>query len=153
LVSLLVWVSPVVPLPQSKILETSVKTRDRCYDLKNIFAEKWGENMAFFVQNTVSFFTKFGSQNWFLRKCHFFRRKWVKIEETCDHSRNPGVSFWTATINWDADCISELKYVEKIICAQRAILNITPGPQGWNLSPRGEVHPFVHPQGWTLSTV
>jgi hypothetical protein len=23
----------------------------------------------------------------------------------------------------------------------------------WNLSPRGIVHPFVHPQGWTLSTV
>jgi hypothetical protein len=34
---------------------------------------------------------------------------------------------------------------------QRAILNFTPGgelgPQGGNLSPRGEVHPFVHPQG------
>jgi hypothetical protein len=39
---------------------------------------------------------------------------------------------------------------------QRAILNFTPrgelGPQGWNLSPRGNVHPFVHPTGWTLST-
>jgi hypothetical protein len=33
---------------------------------------------------------------------------------------------------------------------QRAILNFTPGTQGWNLSPRGSVHPFVHPQGWTL---
>jgi hypothetical protein len=27
------------------------------------------------------------------------------------------------------------------------------GPQGWTLSPRGNVHPFVHPQGWTLFTV
>jgi hypothetical protein len=27
------------------------------------------------------------------------------------------------------------------------------GHQGWNLSPRGNVHPFVHPQGETLSTV
>jgi hypothetical protein len=27
----------------------------------------------------------------------------------------------------------------------RAILNFTPGGQEWNLSPRGEVHPFVHP--------
>jgi hypothetical protein len=26
-------------------------------------------------------------------------------------------------------------------------------PQGWTFSPRGNVHPFVHPQGWTLSTV
>jgi hypothetical protein len=32
----------------------------------------------------------------------------------------------------------------------RTILNFTPGPQGWILSPRGNVHPFVHPQGWTL---
>jgi hypothetical protein len=35
----------------------------------------------------------------------------------------------------------------------RAILNFTPGPQGIsspvgvNLAPRGEVYPFVHPQG------
>jgi hypothetical protein len=27
----------------------------------------------------------------------------------------------------------------------RAILDITPGPQGWNLSPKGNVHPFVRP--------
>jgi hypothetical protein len=32
---------------------------------------------------------------------------------------------------------------------QRAILNFTPGPQGWNLSPWGNDHPFVHPQGWS----
>jgi hypothetical protein len=37
-------------------------------------------------------------------------------------------------------------------CKQRAILNFTSGPKGWtwNLSPRGNVHPFIHPQGWTL---
>jgi hypothetical protein len=27
------------------------------------------------------------------------------------------------------------------------------GPHGWNLSPRGNVRPFVHPWGWTLSSV
>jgi hypothetical protein len=26
------------------------------------------------------------------------------------------------------------------------------GPQGWSLSPRGNVHAFIHPQVWTLST-
>jgi hypothetical protein len=26
-------------------------------------------------------------------------------------------------------------------------------PQGWTLSPRGNVHLFVHPQGWIHSTV
>jgi hypothetical protein len=31
--------------------------------------------------------------------------------------------------------------------------NFTPCPQGLNLSPRGNVHPFVHPQGWTHSTL
>jgi hypothetical protein len=25
------------------------------------------------------------------------------------------------------------------------------GPQMWNLSPRGNVHPFICPQGWTFS--
>jgi hypothetical protein len=29
----------------------------------------------------------------------------------------------------------------------RAILNFTPGPQGWNLSPSGNVPPFVHTPG------
>jgi hypothetical protein len=29
----------------------------------------------------------------------------------------------------------------------RAILNFTPGPQGRTLSPMGNVHPLVHPQG------
>jgi hypothetical protein len=29
----------------------------------------------------------------------------------------------------------------------RAILNFTPGPQGGILSPRGNVHTFVHPKG------
>jgi hypothetical protein len=30
---------------------------------------------------------------------------------------------------------------------RRAILNLTPGPQGWNLSPRENIHPFVPPRG------
>jgi hypothetical protein len=24
------------------------------------------------------------------------------------------------------------------------------GPHGWNLSPRGNNHPFIHPQRWTF---
>jgi hypothetical protein len=53
------------------------------------------------------------------------------------------------------------------VWGQRAILNFTPGPpganftrprdelgpQGCNLSPRDNVHPLVHPLGWTLSNV
>jgi hypothetical protein len=38
------------------------------------------------------------------------------------------------------------------ITMQRAILNFNPGPQGWNLSPRGNARPVIQPQGWTLST-
>jgi hypothetical protein len=38
-------------------------------------------------------------------------------------------------------------YESRRIGTLRVILNITPGPQGWNLSPRGNVHPFVHSQG------
>jgi hypothetical protein len=45
-------------------------------------------------------------------------------------------------------------YIHWILCRNvsndamlRDILNFTPGPQGWNLSSRGNVHPFVHPPG------
>jgi hypothetical protein len=31
------------------------KIRDRCYDFKNIFAEKFGENIGVFSQTTASF--------------------------------------------------------------------------------------------------
>jgi hypothetical protein len=34
-------------------------TRDRCYDFKNIFAEKFGEKMAFLTENKANFFKKF----------------------------------------------------------------------------------------------
>jgi hypothetical protein len=35
----------------------------------------------------------------------------------------------------------------RLATTQRAILNFTPGPQGWTFSPRGNVHPFVHSPG------
>jgi hypothetical protein len=44
-------------------------------------------------------------------------------------------------------------FCKKMFAKMRGILNFTPGPQGWNLSPWGNLHPFVHSQGWTLSTV
>jgi hypothetical protein len=46
-----------------------------------------------------------------------------------------------------------VKYLQELAKIQRAILNFTPGPQGLNLSPRGEVHPLIHPQGLTLFIV
>jgi hypothetical protein len=58
------------------------QNRDRCYDFKNIFANKFGEKMAFFVQNTNSL-----SKIWIIIlffnyiKTPFFRRKLAKIAE------------------------------------------------------------------------
>jgi hypothetical protein len=49
--------------------------------------------------------------------------------------------------------IGKSRLIYKDVCKiktsnQRAILNFTPGPQGLNMSPRGNVHPFG-----TLSTI
>jgi hypothetical protein len=55
-------------------------------------------------------------------------------------------------VNSPEKLVDAMSILFKVI-AQRAILNLTPGPQGRisplgvNLAPRGEVHPFVHPQG------
>jgi hypothetical protein len=35
-----------------------IYTRDRCYDFKNIFAQKLGKILAFSFQTITSFFTK-----------------------------------------------------------------------------------------------
>jgi hypothetical protein len=63
-------------------------------------------------------------------------------------------SFWGGTLRRSSDRPRLLKTQHTLLYwdqgDQRAILNFTPGPQRWNLSPRGEVHPFLHPQGWTL---
>jgi hypothetical protein len=32
------------------IASSDINNRDRCYDLKNIFAKKFGEKMAFFLE-------------------------------------------------------------------------------------------------------
>jgi hypothetical protein len=50
--------------------------RGRCYDFKNVFAEKFGENMGgvFFAQMTASFL-KIDHNIGFWEKRRFFRRK------------------------------------------------------------------------------
>jgi hypothetical protein len=59
----------------------SIGPRDRCYDLKNIFAEKFGENIGRFF--AVYIYCK----NWIVTM--FFRRKLAKIAEISDHSVDP----------------------------------------------------------------
>jgi hypothetical protein len=51
--------------------------RDRCYAFKNIFAEKFGENIGVFRSNYSWFFQKF--DHWFLDKLQFFRLNLAKI--------------------------------------------------------------------------
>jgi hypothetical protein len=64
-------------------------TRDRCYDFKNIFAEKIGKKLAFYAQNKAKL-----CKNWiitlvFEKNANFFRRKLAKIAENCDHNIDP----------------------------------------------------------------
>jgi hypothetical protein len=66
---------------------------DRCYDFKNIFAEKFSENIGVFAQTTASF-CKNCDHNIFFRKRQFFRRKLAKLAENCDHNIDP----WSACL-------------------------------------------------------
>jgi hypothetical protein len=55
---------------------------DRCYDFKNIFAEKFSKKLAFLTQNKATFWNKLFICNIGI----FFRRKLGKIAENCDHN-------------------------------------------------------------------
>jgi hypothetical protein len=62
--------------------------RDRCYGLKNIFAEIFVEKFGVFVQNTAGL-CNIWIINCFFRKTSFSRRKLAKIAENCDHYIDP----------------------------------------------------------------
>jgi hypothetical protein len=54
---------------------SALTTRDRCYDFsKNIFAEKFGENIGFFAQTTDSFCKNLIITLVFDRKANFFAK-------------------------------------------------------------------------------
>jgi hypothetical protein len=79
-------------------------------------------------------------------KSWIFQRKYLKNHNIGPWSRAPFSLMRFALRRYD-------------FSVQRAILNFTTGPrgqlgpQGWNLSPRGNVYPVFHLQGGTLSTV
>jgi hypothetical protein len=54
------------------------KTRDRCCDLKNIFAEKFSENFGVLCSNFCEFLRKFNHNNSFCEKTPIFSPKIVK---------------------------------------------------------------------------
>jgi hypothetical protein len=63
---------------------------DRCYDFKNIFAEKCCQKYwRFLAQTTASFCKIVIITMFFLRKTPIFRRKLAKIAENCDHNIGP----------------------------------------------------------------
>jgi hypothetical protein len=56
--------------------------RDRCYDLKNIIAEKFGENIDVFDQTAATFCKKIDHNIVFLRKTPIFSLKnWQKSQK------------------------------------------------------------------------
>jgi hypothetical protein len=62
---------------------------DRCYAFKNIFAEKFSENMSFMTQTKASFCKNCDHNIGFWEKRQFFLQKWAKIAENCDHNIDP----------------------------------------------------------------
>jgi hypothetical protein len=54
------------------------KTRDRCYDFKNIFAEKFSKKLAFFVQTTASFCKNVIITLVFQKNANFLAENWRK---------------------------------------------------------------------------
>jgi hypothetical protein len=57
--------------------------------LKIFLPKNLAKILAFFVQ-TTALFTKISSQHWVLiKKRQFFRRKFAKIAENCDHNIDP----------------------------------------------------------------
>jgi hypothetical protein len=65
-------------------------TWDRCYNFKNIFAEKLGKNIGvLFAQTTACFCKNFIKSLVIEKNANFFRRKLAKFAENCDHSIDP----------------------------------------------------------------
>jgi hypothetical protein len=62
---------------------------DRCYDFKNIFAEKFCKNIAVFAQTTASFCKNVIITLIFEKYANYFCRKLAKITEHCDHNIDP----------------------------------------------------------------
>jgi hypothetical protein len=54
--------TPLIKLGDENFKNVSWRARGQCYDFSNIFAEKFGENFAVFVQNVANF-ANFGSQH------------------------------------------------------------------------------------------
>jgi hypothetical protein len=63
-----------------------VHSRDRCYDFKTIFGEKFGEKLAFLTQNKAILCKILIITLYFLEKRQFFS---PKIAENRDHNIGP----------------------------------------------------------------
>jgi hypothetical protein len=61
--------------------------KDRYYNFKNIFAEKYDENYWPFLLKLLLVYC------FFKKNANFFRRKLAKIDENCGHNIDP----WTGT--------------------------------------------------------
>jgi hypothetical protein len=62
---------------------------DRCYDFKNIFAEKNCEKMAFLTHNKAKLCKIFDHNVGFWENAIFLAEKLSKVAENCDHNIDP----------------------------------------------------------------
>jgi hypothetical protein len=135
------------------------------FSKKNNVTIKFIHNLALFWVESAIFFADFFWRKHFKKsqrqetlrrpRCLAFGRRREaeplrgKRTHDCVLSQLPGANSTTsdlATNRTDDRCYQEPFLTSPL--APRSELD----PLGWTLSPRGNVHPFVHPQGWTLST-
>jgi hypothetical protein len=108
--------------------------------------------LLFYEKNSSQFFWNQNQNNTSFKQRRHSRRKGTMIISVYLFTRNTifvscSVMRHHATARIDPNFGRNMNF--QCACKQKAILNFTPGPQGWNLSSMGN----VHPQGWTLSTV
>jgi hypothetical protein len=65
------------------------RTWGRCYDFKNIFAEKIAKKLAFLTLNKAKICKILIITLVFEKNAYFFIKKWQKSQKNCDHSIDP----------------------------------------------------------------
>jgi hypothetical protein len=69
------------------------QSRDRCYGFQNVFAEKYGKNIGFFAQTTVTFCKNLIVTLVFEKNANFFAENWQKSPKIVIITSTPGSFF------------------------------------------------------------
>jgi hypothetical protein len=83
-----------------KLCYVYVGTWDWCYYFLNIFAKKSAKKIGIFFSKQSKIILKFDHNIGFWEKRRFFRQKWSKITENCDHNIDPCFGLIFVLVFW-----------------------------------------------------